>query len=84
MQKNKIKFKKRAENNCAEGAKKEISKVSVSAIPPKAELSQNRKIFCFGYRRACEAGGNANRKLLVGITPRVARQKFSQNPADFL
>ncbi len=78
--------------NRAEGAKKEINEVSVSAIPPKAELSQNRKIFspikrknggrkskmkrkffCFGYRRACEAGGNANRKLSVGITPRAER-----------
>ena len=28
-----------------EGAKKEISEVSVSVIPPKAELRQNRKSF---------------------------------------
>ena len=36
-----------------------------------------RKFFCFGCRRSeAKAGGNANRKLLVGITTRAAREKL--------
>jgi hypothetical protein len=49
----------------------------------RAIKKMKRKFFCFGCRRACGAGGNANRKPEFGITARAERANKT-NQCKFL